>query len=247
MSYSNKISREEYNNWIAANPKFIQRVCNCGMLKSISKTDYEDRLQETYLLALDAYDRYDPSKGKITTYLFSTIPLLLNGRHRQNETVRIPEYLRQAIARYKKYLDVCEINGIEPNDEGFMKFMKKRFKPEILDKIKSYAYYNTITCSITEAVQIPNNDNTEEVLARNLAEECRENFFNKIEKLLTDRQVEIFRLIISDNNHADIMKAICNDYNVSDKRVYQLELTLKNIVSKYIKLHNIEKETLLYD
>lgn len=247
-NYSNKISKEEYNNWIAANPKFIQHICKCGMPKMVNFSDYEDRLQETYLLALEAYDKYNPSKGKITTYLFSAIPLLLNSRYRGNELIRLPVYLRWAIERYKKYLDVCEINGAEPDDEGFMKFAKKRFGQDVIDKIKEYAYRNTITCSITEACQIPNNDNVEETLANTLAKDCSKKVFAKIEKILTGRQLEIFKLITSgNNNHADIIKTISNKYNISNQRAYALELSCKNIIDKYIKLHNIEKETLLYD
>lgn len=244
----NKISRIEYNNWIVNHPRFMQYLCKRGVQKYISTDDYEDRLQDTYTIAISLYDKFDSSKGKITTFLTSNIPFILMNKIGDNGTIKLPVHMVHKINKYRQYLDYCELHNETATDLGFIKYFGRNISQEVLNKIKEYSSLNTITRAI---------DNNDSVIVdlTNIEKECEEKFvkdkreklLNQIKKLMIDRDVDILNILIESEHLKDAIATIKYKYDFSTSRAYQIVDRIKTIIKRYIELKQINKETLLYE
>lgn len=69
--------------------------------------DKEDLRQDIYIFILEGVKKYNPNKGKLTTFLFYYVKNQLINRHRKEEIKQIASHYQQSYeVNYDKYIDL---------------------------------------------------------------------------------------------------------------------------------------------
>lgn len=105
---------KEINNYLNKNQRLIQLIAKKAYVNYFSNLlDLDDVTQQANLFAIEYLKSYDPSRGKISTYLYNTVGKRLITHLRKNMyPVKIPIHIFDKLAVLKSY---CNKNNKDIN------------------------------------------------------------------------------------------------------------------------------------
>ncbi len=233
-----RLARSAQKGDTAARRKLI--VSNLRLVVSIAKKylyyglPLQDLIEEGNLGLMKAADRYDPERGcKFSTYATWWIrQAVTRALSNQGRTVRIPVYITDNVARYKKVAEELYIkSGKQPEPEEVAERLK--IKPAEARRLQEYVDV------VSPLEHIQSTDATSVV--RGIPETLEPRQADQaIEQIELDQQMEALMEQLTDRE-ANIIRF---RYGLMDNRVHTLEETGKQFSLTRERIRQIEKDVM---
>lgn len=204
-----------------ARKKLIE--ANTGLVRAIAiqyqntGVDLDDLIDEGYIGLIDAVDRFDPLRGKLSTYATYWIRQKIEREIKHAHQIKIPDHKTKYIKQIKTFIEkYSDEHGIDPSDEEISKAVGIDY--EDVSNIRNIIYYGFI--SKDAEIEDGNNSTIEDFIS----DGC------DIESETVDVSLEIVERMIM----------VLETLTPAEKRIIELRL---GIEGKSYKCSEIAKKT----